>query len=590
MKSSLGVAPEGLDPESLSRIRQSLEDPVQRLGHEVFWLHSSPEGVDPNINLATSDGTTAMDGLRSAAGRPPSREQAISLHDLAVLSYARYQRDQGTVDPSETLGLWASVFGSEQFWDYLTTRAADAHDPRLTAAVVEQAREDLPSAVLAPVAARVAQLIDGGDPETAAAALRAIRRSGLPSDAIDSAAQAAIAPIRLRMRDGAKAVDALVGSIPSSEGDSPASRAKFAKAEKTLVERVLAPVARLKTIDPVFNDAALADTAAAAARRLSVAICNVLDDWVWGYVLIRQALEIARTPAYVSQLASEQAKVRWIYHTASARQSIHTGYAVRAVAHIELALPYAPTDAERAEWSSIAIGAREAEGITDPAVERQKQPIVAELKQRDDALQARVADVSEHPLIDDLFEEAEEDVSLAPTWSPSVLERVGAAPERHWGRWAAVLVAAVVVTGLALAHAHSGSNSSGSSPGAGVGAAAIDPAAAPAGQSAPASAECLTRDSLNSTIDLMKVQIAAKRRFLARIHVQEAPLVAALDKIDRDYPSHQLPPDVWSRYVPIRDQYKALEAQANTVVHSGDALISSYNAKVKTYNRLLKEC
>ena len=66
--------------------------------------------------------------------------------------------------------------------------------------------------------------------------------------------------------------------------------------------------------------------------------------------------------------------------------------------------------------------------------------------------------------------------------------------------------------------------------------------------------------------------------------------------IGRNYLAHarelgnELPPEVWDRYVPLRDEYRSFVAKVNRAVREGNALIRVYNAKVRSYRALRKGC
>src|SRR5262249_48095840 len=151
--------------------------------------------------------------------------------------------------------------------------------------------------------------------------VRFIRRSGLASSAIDQAARRAIAPLRVKVEEGASAVLELLDVIPASEGPTLATQRRFGGGGGSLIERGVVSVSVVREVEPLSNDEALGDRAAEAARSLSVAVCNRLEDWEWGYALIRLAIEKARTPAYVAQLAGEQALVCSSYHWTEASEA-----------------------------------------------------------------------------------------------------------------------------------------------------------------------------------------------------------------------------------------------------------------------------
>jgi hypothetical protein len=487
--------------------------------------------------------------------------------------------------------MWASVYASEEYWHYVRQRLHEAADPRLTPKLVDQIRREIPAVVLGPVARRVAALIDKGDLAAGANLLRALRSSGLPPEEIDAAARAAIAPIRARLEDGALALERLVQEIPSSDGPSPGTRAQLEQAQDLLIERVLSVVVRLKEIDPVFNEGVLADRAAAAARRLSVAACNLLDDWAWGYVLIREALATARTPAYVAQLASEQAQVCGSYHHSHATTAADQKNPLVAAAHIELAIPYARSDEERSDWTHLALGARRQGRLTDQQVDGQKSTIAETLERRETALHDQIRRAAERGPETDSAPEVRQSPSSNRRGQQDEGEQRSSSRWRL-GRWlvgATILGVAVLGVTLGPGGLRSGDADHEAPPPAAP--AALPAPELPTGDStAGVAAECATLVALESELDRLDDGIAAKRGLVRRIDAQEAPIAAELAKISRDYPSNQLPADVWRRFVPLRAKYTRLEAQSKRTVRDGNALVSVYNEKVETYDRLKEEC
>lgn len=585
VKASLGEAPE-LPPDELSRLRQALEDPVQRARHEIFWLHSPTDLVDPNLDVSSSNGplVTAIETLRGEAGGSPSTRQAIALHDLAVLSYARFLHAGNGADPGDALPLWASVLESKPFWEHVCARAAEAADPRLTPQLVEQIKNEIPQALLDPLASRAAAQVDAGDLDSAAASVRFIRSSGLPSVAIDAAARRAIAPLRAKIEAGATTVEELIEAIPASEGATTETELRLKKAERGLVERVLVPMALLHKVDPVFNDGAVGDRAAEAARRVSVAVCNLLEEWEWGYALVREAMEMARTPSYLAQLASEQALVCSNYHYEAANDAAKLQRPDVAAAHYELAIPYARSDEQRSSLKNMAAGARSHGRISDAQVEAQKVQISSAFERRQDALKVAVAEALSRPTA------AEADVheAAATSWRAQPERAVAAVPRKWRGRaWMiGIAAAALIAVVIAIVATHGGPNSN-----SGVGtppdAAAVTPTPQPAAQSSP---DCSQVSVLSDELDRLDAQIAAKRRLVTRLDAQIKPIEAEINQILRDYPSKQLPSDVWNRFVPLRAQYKSLVARSNNGVRDGNALVRRYNSKLKTYRRLNGEC
>lgn len=623
VRASLGTAPE-LPADELSRLRQALEDPVQRARHEIFWLHSPAEVVDPRLDVTSANGSlgTTIETLRAEAGGSQSARQAIALHDLAVLSYARFLHMGTGADPGDALLLWASVLESKPFWEHMRERAAEAAEARLTSQVVEQIKDEIPQALLDPLAARAAAQVDAEEFDAAAASVRFIRRSGLQSAAIDAAARRAIAPLRAKIEAGATAVEKLIEAIPASEGATAETERRLRETERSLIESVLVPMVLLRKVDPVLSDEAVGDRAAEAVRRVSVAVCNLLEEWGWGYALVRESMEMARTPSYLAQLAGEQALVCSNYHYGAATDAAKLQRPDLAAAHYELALPYARSEEQRASLRNMATGARSHGRVSEAQVDAQKAQIISALERRQNALKAAVAEAvtrpsgaetdadelaaaiwrappQRTPLCSGSRRRPHEAVAtfpvadVEPTYRCPTCGREhriarAAAPRKSRRRWwiIAVGAASLIAIAIAIAATHASSSSS-SGAGTPPDAAAVTTDAPPAGEGSP---DCSEVPVLSDEIDNLDTQIAANRRLVSRLDAQIRPIEVQINQIIRDYPSKQLPTDVWNRFVPLRTQYKALVARSNKAVRDGNALIRLHNSKLKKYRRLNAEC
>lgn len=597
VRANLGDRSVSLTADDLSRIRQALEDPVQRIGHEVFWIHGDPAAYAQDDSLAA---------LRDAAGRPASRDQALALHDLAVLTYSSYLAG-GDGDAPTALANWAALSSSDDYWGYLEDRAREAADPRLTTDVISKIRRGLPAAVLEPVAHRAAALIDDGDPDAAAELIRAIRQAGLSAEATDAATRLAIAPIRASINDGAAAVEKLIAAVPSSEGATSAVKQRLVEAERALVG-VLGSVVRLKRIDPVFDDASLADRVAASARRLSVAVCNHLGDWAWGYVLIRVAVATARTPTFLAQLAGDHAQVCGRYHHSAAIEAAEVRYPLLAAAHAELAIPYARDDEELATWKHLALGARKQGRLGDYDVEKEQRKIAASLDGREAMFRERVAGAADPADGPDPGDDAGVEVAGSPFYRGPGWMRPEPKRRMRPGWWlAGGAVFALVIVGVALSQRDPASRdasdaisasaeptisatTTSSAPDLAPETPPIVPDLAPETPPIVPDVACAELSQLEDEIDDLDRRIAEKRTLRQVLEARELPLIAELDQIAADYPSNELPSEVWDRYVPLRDEYNRLESKVKTAVRDGNALIRDYNAKIVDFNELRKDC
>ena len=247
-------------------------------------------------------------------------------------------------------------------------------------------------------------------------------------------------------------------------------------------------------------------------------------------------------------------------------------------------MPYAPSDEQRSNLRNMAAGARSHGRVTDAQVESQKGQISAALERRNGALKAAVAEALRRPSP----AQADADEPVAPSWWAQSEQLPAPLPKKSRGRgWMiAIAAAALIAIGIAIAATHSGSNpNNGAAPPAD--AAAVTPTPQPAAQNAP---DCSQVSTLNNELDSLDTQIKAKRRLVSRLDAQIKPIEVEINQIIRDYPSNQLPSDVWNRFVPLRAQYKALVAKSNNAVRDGNALVRLYDSKLKTYRRLNGEC
>ena len=312
--------------------------------------------VDPAIRPDDEHAVaSAISLLKDQAGRPPGREQAIALHDLAVLSYLAYLQAQDRTDRLElALSAWAEVTEGSQFWMYVKDRASEMGDQRLTDEAIERMRAELPKAVLDPLTQTTANVLGDGDIGAAAELTQTIRRSGLPEGAVESAVQAATSSTRARIQHGLQAFDAAHEEIDAEIDDASVLKGRIDEAEAILVEQVLAPVARLAAADPISEGAPLLDQVGRDVRYLSVLCANHLLAWERALVLIRVALETARSPHVLAQMAVDNAVVSVEYHLAEADAASEAGHLASAVAHFELAAQYAQDPRDARDWERRA--------------------------------------------------------------------------------------------------------------------------------------------------------------------------------------------------------------------------------------------
>lgn len=393
----LGATDASLTKDHLRAIKQALDDPVERTRSSLFWLHSPRELVDPDIDPHDSERlASAIQRLKSQAGRPTGRQQSIALHDLAVLMFLAYlERHDGFQYLETGLGAWAETTEGNEFWTYFRERVSEVGDQRLTDAAVERMRNELPAAILEPLARNTAALLSSGGIASAADLIQAMRQSGLPESTVSSAIESATAPVRTKIQSGLRLFDEVNAKVESDSEEAVGLRKRADEAESVLIEQVLAPTAQLSGADPILEDALLYDEVARASRELAVSYANELGDWESAYVFAQESLAFARSPHLLAQLAGEQAIVCSQYHVAEADRASNADDLASAAAHMELALPYAQDQAESREWTQITWTLKRRIGAeADVRVEKNRKAILARLESNATALKRRVQTIA----------------------------------------------------------------------------------------------------------------------------------------------------------------------------------------------------
>lgn len=595
MLSSLGKTT-GVDPEAFSQIRQTLDDPAERLREELYWLHSSPDVVDPKIDLTShAQVSGAAARLRAAAGRGIGRDQAIALHDLAVITYAHDVEEGLSLDESTALGLWAEVWASDEFWRYVGERAADARDARLTESFIAGLRQDIPARVLAPVSDRAASFLDEEDIEGAARAVRALRRSGMPERDVDAAARRAVSPLRARVEGGIEEVARLRATLIASDGDSPGNRAAFRAIRLALVSGVLASYDRLRRVDP-FGDPGLADRVANEVRGVGISAFNVLNDWDTSYLLAREALNLARTPEALGALARDQATVARTYHQDRADRETVAKRNARAAAHFELAADYAEDESGREHLLSVARGAMLQAKLAPDAVTSAKQAISDELARQLEAFEEEIERTSTRGLAEPTVEEPpERPFAAAAARRPAARPGLRPASSR---RWIVAALAVVLLCGVGVWYATL-RGSGGSRPST-ASASAVTTSSAqqstpstrtdPSAPTQQTSAECAELDFLEASLTALRGQIRKARRAVRDIDARNARVIATWESFLEQHPEQSLSSSDYATYVRLRRDVRTYEKNRKDLVRAANSLISSYNSKLRRQGQLARNC
>ena len=362
-----------LEPEALSQIRQTLDDPVARLRAELYWIHSSPDVVDPKIDLADEvEVGAAIARLKAAAGRGVTREQAIALHDLAVVKYANEVENGQADDETPALACWADVWASDEFWAYISDRAEEANVAPQRG-VSRRASAGASSHGARARGSPSRRHFDADDVSRAGVAIRAIRRSGMPEKEVEGAARTRFPPThpdRSRHREAER----YTAGNERERGRQPCEPRRIqARQSRSRVPRARS-VRAAAQCGPI-SEGALGDKVAGEVRGLGVSAYNVLEDWDAAYLFARAALSLGRSPDALRALARDQATAAVTYHQAEANKATAARRYSQVVAHLELAASFADDQDDRQQFLEYARGARVQSRLSADAVSSAKTQI-----------------------------------------------------------------------------------------------------------------------------------------------------------------------------------------------------------------------
>lgn len=346
----LGSHARGLEADRLREISRLLESPSDRLEAELLWLHTGPREASPDPRNAASV-ATEIERLMQAALTAAGQERVLITHDLAVLRHAAWLEESDRTAGQTNLAAlqlaytnWSDALLAPDLERYFAERSEMLGAPKVDAMARAGAQ------ILRSIAQAAEKALENHDLVGAAGIVAVLKRGELPGSAPHVAA-GATASLRGEIGRGLAQLTAI------REGEGAASDA-IRSAREVLVNSVLGPFARYELVDPHFQDDALRDRVALAARQVSVDAYNKTDDANLASAILEHALSIAATMPMVSQLAIERAQVRFQFHWASAIASFDTGAAVAAAAHAELADEFAGEDKQRVAARALADGAR----------------------------------------------------------------------------------------------------------------------------------------------------------------------------------------------------------------------------------------
>lgn len=550
----------------LTRARQELEDPLKRFGHELTWIHVSPDIVDPRFEFQSGAAGLPLQALKNVAGSTSGLEKAKGIHALAVVQLGAFMARPDDVDLDSALARWSEVCESTLFWEYIGSRARDADDPRLTPEFVASAREGLPSRILEPVSAIGATALEHGGAERAKPIIRVIRTSGLPPEDIRIACKRVSERQRLAIESGIKKADDAIRRVPTAEGGDPSIRGKLDEAESILIADVLRPHAVFRALDPTDKDVELSDEVALVTRWLGTRATFDPGGWLRAYLLIDQAMGLASSSDAITKYAVDRAEVRASMHDSEADAAIENRAWLRGAAHLELASEYASDDEYASDLRARASGARSVGLHSEAAVEGEKSAIESDLNSAVEHFQARIAGTSTGKFIPRAVATPPR-ATLGAT-PPKQSDPTPANGSDDGGGRALIGLIGAGILAVLIASVFAISSSSG-----GASSSSLDSAQPP---DAPAVEEGPTcQDKQQAAEKRVDMATARQERESDRLDIEERRVNQGKKEIDREFPSQTLSASEYERYLPYRDRQSAR--------------IKKFNSHLREYRRHNKQ-
>jgi hypothetical protein len=567
----LGSKPNGLDDDGLRRVRQLLESPVDRFNAELLWLHSDPERPSPVLGAAAVDGITSeiqllQNSIRSYSGA----NKILATHDLAVLRHAKWLEAQdgsptNTEDSYLRLAIadWQEALSSPDLIRYFESRR------QLLGVPPVEIERTISDQVLNSLALVASSRLDRRAIDDAASLIAVIRSSGLDSDAVDKAADQTTKSVRGEISRGLSELVAL------DEDVIPV--ATFIRTRRELlVNAVLAPLARLETLDPSSVDDALRDRVGVATRSVAVDVYNKASDAAIAAALLDFAMATSRSTSTVSQFAAERATVCYQHHSAKAVRAFDSGFWALAAAHAEIAEEFAPTNEAQSQMHSLGSTAGQR---ALPLGVNGARAAIGELF--DGARQRLTADVVKAARFEPVSYVVEPVAYAEPP---------GAAvqPQRSSrGRWvAAGVLGLILVGGFANANTRSTSTTptvTSQPAGATRTPQFITPTVAPA-------AACRNQiRSMDLQLTLMETDITSRENELEATKGQIESLRSQTKSTETLYP-RGIPSSIYPSYSASIDRLNAMVADYNRGLATYKARLAAYNELVDRRNALNRSC
>ncbi len=303
------------DGDQVHQAMQRLHDPERRLADELFWFW--PQQPDAGT---TDEALAAMAQINEngavaiwAKDENDVRNNGIATHNLAVLYHARALdlERAGSISAltagenkllqtswHEAFKWWQKLLGQEGFWSQLTVRIRALDDPRLTAGTGRRMRDSLPMALLMINARMAVDAAGRGQADEAKRHAETLRASGFAAKLVEEALQAAVAPVRERIKMLCKAAE------PEADAD-PANADKVTHRLIEQTKPLLAVIAGLLPEGNSVRDAAH-DEVALRALACQIPFGNKTDNWSESLVLNTLISGIAASESAKNRIADNR--------------------------------------------------------------------------------------------------------------------------------------------------------------------------------------------------------------------------------------------------------------------------------------------
>lgn len=561
IESDLNPGGDTLSVDEITAIREVVRNEDDLANAKLFWIHSPSELIDQSrIRGDSSYRDEIYADLKRQAGRPPSKEQAMAEHDLAVVALYQYITAPESEDAAFVLDLWARVASSTDYWE--------GQDDPVLAAHADRLRSQVGAAVLEPVAEQAAAFADSSQIDSAAVTVAAIRRSGFSETEIETAVEKARKPTTDRLRSSMAMLGVMIKDVPSAQtANKGAITEAIAAADDYLLTSVLAAMQQVATVDPLWTSPDVGDDIALLERELAVAAFNGARAFGLSTVLESHAISIAGSDHTRERLAAERAESLSAFHQRGMASALNRDDVELALAHVELALPLIEDEREAEEVRSERNLLRQGHGLVAArTVEAHKSAIEAtfatehQLRHQIVMAAAGLADAPNRASRSghmDLFEPSPQPLSVSN--APASYAMPSDAKASRW--WRPFIAIAVIVPLLAGATVlFSGPNNNDASGGSSAAPAqsAVDPPAEQAKPKKNKKKPSQTKPSPNSGN-----QSGGKYFCSPSVNERLKRMERELDRVELEY-ANGLPSDVMTYYNDLRQKHNGILSEECT--------------------------